>query len=126
MNELIGILRRARNLSAILLLQLAASCSVWRPLPGADLSRVGSERLGQAMVTLRDGTELDLDDATIDRDSIIGFGGDSRTRLAVARSEVTGVDTRQTNGLAWFLAGGFTPVVLLAALVVTYVASGGD
>src|SRR5258705_198665 len=97
MSELIGILRRARNVGAILFLQLAASCSAWHPIPGADLARVGSERLGHANVFLRDGTELDLDDATISSDSIIGFGGDTRARLAVARSDVAGIDMLSTD-----------------------------
>jgi hypothetical protein len=39
---------------------LIAGCSLWRPLPGANLSHAGSERLGHAKVFMRDGTELDL------------------------------------------------------------------
>ena len=130
MNELIGTRRRARKLCAILLLQLVASCSSWHRLPGVGLAHPESERLGRAKVFLHDGTELDLENASIRPDSIIGFGGDMRARLAVARSEVTRVETRQPNGPATFLVGGLVPVALaflaVAAAIAAYIHCGCD
>jgi hypothetical protein len=122
MSEPIGALRRARNVCAILLLPLAASCSAWRPLPGAGFARAGSERLGRAKVSLRDGTELELYDATIGPDSIIGFGGETRTRFAVARREAARVDARQPDGPKTFLAGAVVPFALAVLFVATFVA----
>jgi hypothetical protein len=114
-------LRPALNVCALILLPLVAACSTWHRLPGADLSRAGNERLGHAKVFLRDGTGLDLDDAMITSDSVMGFGGDTRTRFAVARRDITRVETRQPNGPATFLVGGLAPYALgalfLAALL---------
>jgi hypothetical protein len=121
MSELIRTLDRARRVCATLAVLLTAGCSLWRPLPGADLSCVGSERLGHAKVFMRDGTELELEEATISPDSISGLGGDTRTRMAVARSEVVSVDTRQTNGPATFLVGGLIPFAFLLLATVAYV-----
>ena len=77
MNELIGILPRTRHVGAILLLLLAAGCSTWRPLPGAGLAGPANEQLGHAKVFLRDGTEVELRDARVRPDSIVGTIGTS-------------------------------------------------
>ena len=122
MTELIGTLRRARNVCAILLSLLAAGCSAWRPLPGAGLGPSQSERLGNAKVFMRDGTELELDNATVRPDSIIGFGGETRTRLAVARSDVTRVDARQPDDAGTFVLGCLTTLFLAFLGVATLVA----
>jgi hypothetical protein len=110
-----------RCVCATLVVLLLAGCSLWRPLPGANLSQAGSERLGHAKVFMRDGTELELEQATVSRDSISGLAGDTRTRMAVARSEVVSVDTRQTNGPATFLVGGLIPFAFLFLATVTFV-----
>ena len=116
MIEPIGNLRRTRHICVLLSL-LATACTQWHPLPGANLGQVRSDELGHARVLLRDGTELDLHDAIVDRDSIIGFGGEARTRFAVARTEVTRVESRQANGPATFLVGGLTPLLALTLLI---------
>jgi len=101
---------RALYLCALPLLQLAASCSALHPLPGGGLTGATREWLGDARVSLRDGTELVLSEATITPDSIVGLGGATRTRLAVPRSDVAAVDTRVTNSFSTFVAGGFAAV----------------
>ena len=121
MSEPICTIDRARRVCATLAVLLTAGCSLWRPLPGANLSHAGSERLGHAKVFMRDGTELDLEQATISPDSISGLAGDTRSRMAVARTEVVSVDTRQTNGPATFLVGGLIPFAFLFLATVAYV-----
>jgi len=105
--------RRARYLCALPLLQLAVSCSALQPLPGGALTPTSREWLGAARVSLRDGTELVLSEATITPDSIVGLSGATRTRWAVPRSDVAGVDTRDTEPFTTFLAGGFVAVAAL-------------
>ena len=73
-----------------------------------------SESLGQTRVVLRDRTEFELQDTMISRDSIIGFGGETRARFAVARREVARVDARQIDAPKTFAAGGFTMFSILA------------
>ena len=117
MSQPFGALRRPRNVCAILLLLLVASCSAWRPLPGVGLAPYGGERLGHARVLLHDGTELNLKDATIRPDSIIGLGGSASTRWAVARRDVARIDTRRTDNTLTFLAGvSATTLLLLLSL----------
>lgn len=116
MIEPIGNLRRTRRIGAFLLL-LATACTQWHPLPGANLGQVTSDELGHARLSLRDGTELELRDAIVNRDSIVGFGGESQRRFAVARTEVTRVESRQADGTATFLVGGLTPLLALTLLI---------
>jgi hypothetical protein len=116
MNEPIGNLRGGRHISTMVLLLVANACTQWHPLPGASLAETRIEQLGHARLVLRDGTELDVRNATLGRDSIVGFGGETRVRFAVARTEVNRVESRQPNGAATFLVGGITPVVALTLL----------
>jgi hypothetical protein len=106
-----GIPRCWRHLCAIALLPLVASCRSWLPVPGAGLSPAQSERMDHARVHLRDGTLLDLRAVTITPDSIVGRGGTTASRLAVARSDVEEVDTRSEDPLGNFLAGALAVVV---------------
>ena len=106
-------MRTRSALGAIVLLPLAVSCSAFHRVPGASLAPELAERVDRVRVFLRDGTVLDLDDVIISPDSIIGRGGTSSTRLAVARSNVEAVDTRGTEPIATFLAGA---CALLAGL----------
>ena len=111
------------RLSAVVLLPLAASCTTFRPLPGVGFAQPRVERLGHARLTLRDGTELELADATISPDSITGLGGTARARYAVARSEVARVDRRSTPVVWPFLAGVLAPIafaLLYAGVVQTH------
>jgi hypothetical protein len=116
---------RVRHLCAIVLLHFAASCSAWRPMPGAGLAPVEEELIGHAKVFLRDGTKIELDDATISPDSIIGLGGVTHTRLAVARSDVAGVDMRRADIAKTFIVGVLAPVAL-AFLYAVAVQAGRD
>jgi len=108
---------------AMLLVVFAAGCSVWRPLPGGALAHPVSESLHQARVVLHDGTELQLEDAMITRDSIIGFGGEGRARLAVARGDAASVEARQPDGTRTFVAGGVTALSILALLFAAAIAA---
>jgi hypothetical protein len=112
MSEPIGTLRRARNVGAILLMQLVASCSAWRPLPGAGLAQPEGEPIGHARVFFRDGTEIEFRSGTIRPDSIVGYGDDRHIRLAIPRTEVARIDTRRTSVAATFLVGALASVAL--------------
>jgi hypothetical protein len=112
---------------AMLAAAFTAGCSVWRPLPGGGLARPRTEQLYSARVALRDGTAIELDDATISSDSIVGFTGEPRARRAVARREVTAVETLQGDGTKSFAAGGLVTLSFFGALVIwVAVALGGD
>jgi hypothetical protein len=76
-----------------------------RQVPGVGLGRVEQERIGSARVFLRDGTALELEDATITPDSIVGLGGATSTRWAVARSDVVSVDRRRGEPATTLLGG---------------------
>jgi hypothetical protein len=117
MISVFGLHRRLRQVSAIVLLSFAASCSTWRPQPGVGLARPESEPLGHARVFLRDSTMLDLEDATISSDSVVGFGGATHTRFALARSGVASVEIRRTDSALTFIAGVLASVLLLALTV---------
>jgi len=97
--------RRARRVCAIVSLALAASCSVWRPQPGVGLARPETDWVGHARALLRDGTVLDLDDASISADSIVGLGGATHTRFSLPRSDVASLEVQRTEGTLTFLAG---------------------
>ncbi len=117
-------LRRGWCLCALVLLALAASCSTLRPVPGIGLAGPEREWLGHARVSLRDGTELVLDEAAITPDSIVGLGGSTRARFAVPRNEVVGVDTQRTAPGWTFLAGVLAPIAFML-LYVAAVQGGG-
>ena len=114
----------------MLLVVLTAGCSVWRPLPGAGIARTGIDQLGHARVSLRGRTELELEDATVTQDSIIGFDSKSLRRVAIARGEVIAVDARETDGRRTFLLGALIPIslafVYVATLFALFAAYGGD
>jgi hypothetical protein len=116
MSKPIGNLPRLLRVSVIVLVVVSA-CTRWHPLPGASMAETGSERLGHVRLVLRHGTELELRDATLGRDSIVGFGGETHARFAIARAEVTDVDSRQTDDVGTFLVGALTPVLLSWLLV---------
>ena len=107
---------RARHLCAVLLLPFAASCSAWRPVPGAALAPPHADRVDHARVFLRDGTVLVLRDAMISADSIVGLGGAPAARVAVPRSDVTGVEVQHAESLTSFLAGGLAAVSALCLM----------
>jgi hypothetical protein len=119
-----------RKYCAMLTVAVVAGCAVWRPLPGAGFARSAGERLAHVRVSLRDGTELELDDASVTPDSIVGYGGETRTRFAVARREVVGVEGRETDGARTFAVGVLVPIAASFLLVATYAAllaaSGAD
>jgi len=118
-----------RRCCAMLVVVLAAGCSVWRPLPGAGFARPGYERLDEALVSLRDGSEIELEHATVSADSIVGFRADDLTRFAIARREVTKVERRETEGAKTFMVGALVPVAVAFLIFATFlgllIASGG-
>jgi hypothetical protein len=97
--------RRTRCLGAMVVLPLAASCWSWRPVPGAGLAPSQFEHVEHARVFLHDGTELDIRHVIITPDSIVGQGGATSSRLAVARRDVEAIDTRSAEPLSNFLGG---------------------
>jgi hypothetical protein len=111
-----------RHRWTMMLILFAPGCAVWRPLPGGGLAHPGSEQLHAIKLSLRDGTILELDDATVSRDSITGImKGEGERRFAVARREVAGVDALRPDGAKSFAAGGLTALSILVALYITVV-----
>lgn len=119
--------RRARLLAlcgtAVLL--EATGCTTWRRVPDAAEPSAAEAFHSRALVVLRDGTRRSLRDVTVRADSVVGHAGDERTRVAVARTEVASVQTRQVSaGRTIGLVVGVVAVVALAALVAVVKAFG--
>jgi hypothetical protein len=75
--------------------------------------QVGDERIRQARITYRNGTEIYLRDVTVRSDSVIGFADDGRERRAIPYGEVAAVERQQISVVR---TGA---VVLLTAAVAT-------
>ena len=105
MTVVVSVHRRAWHAAAVVALALAASCSVWRPQPGIGLARPETEWVGHARVLLHDGTMLDLADASISADSIVGRDGGTHARFSLSRGDVASVQVQRTEGSLTFLAG---------------------
>ena len=90
----------------------------WRAVPARDAQIPGDASYRRARVVLRDGTTLSLSDVTVRPDSLIGFAGDERTRVAVAQPQVERIETRGVSaGRTIGLVGGVLAVIALAVLV---------
>lgn len=93
-------------------------CMTWRAVPAANDSVAGDATFSRARVVLRDGTTITLHDVTVRPDSVVGFAGDERTRVAVAQPQVERVETRKVSaGRTTGLVGGVLAVVALAVLI---------
>ncbi|HKP14648.1 MAG TPA: hypothetical protein VJT85_01220 [Gemmatimonadaceae bacterium] len=93
-------------------------CMSWRAVPARDAQIPGDASYRRARVVLRDGTTLSLNDVTVRPDSLIGFAGDERTRVAVAQPQVERIETRGVSaGRTIGLVGGVLAVIALAVLV---------
>jgi hypothetical protein len=108
-----------RHRCALLLVILAAGCTRWGPLPGAGLAHPQSEELDRVTVYLRDSTAVELDDAAITPDSIVGLEHGSSTRWAVVRADVARVETQNPDSFVSFASGALAAVVAILALVKT-------
>jgi len=102
----------------IVVLLNISGCMTWRAVPRASERTAGDATYPRARVVLRDGTALPLTDVTVRPDSVIGFAGAERTRVAVAQPQVERVETRNVSvGRTIGLVGGVLAVLALAALI---------
>jgi hypothetical protein len=93
-------------------------CMTWRAVPAANERTVGDANYPRARVVLRDGTTLSLTDVTVRPDSVVGFAGAERSRVAVAQAQVERVETRNVSvGQTIGLVGGALAIVALAVLI---------
>lgn len=93
-------------------------CMTWRAVPAANAPVAGDAIFPRARVVLRDGTTMTLHDVTVRPDSVTGFAGDERTRVAVAQPQVARIETQHVSaGRTLGLVGGVVVVVALAALI---------
>jgi len=106
-----------RHRCALLLLILATGCYRWLPLPGAGLAHPEKEELGRVTVWLRNGTGIELDDASIAPDSIVGVNHETSARLAIVRSDIDRVDTRNPDPFLSFVTGVFVAGVAVLYMV---------
>jgi len=77
--------------------------------------QVGDERIRQARITFRNGTELSLRDVTVRSDSVIGFADDGRERRAIPFPDVASVEHSEVSVLR-------TGALLVGTAAVAYVA----
>ena len=102
----------------MLVLLNSTGCMTWRAARQAGGPSAGDASYDRARVVLRDSTRLTLRDVAVRSDSVVGLAEADRTRVAVARTEVVRVETRQVGvGRTIALVGGALAVVALAALV---------
>lgn len=102
----------------IIVLVNATGCMTWRAVPSTNERAAGDSTFPRARVVLRDGTTLSLSDVTVRPDSVIGFAGAERTRVAVPQQQVERVETRNVNvGQTIGLVGGALALVALAVLI---------
>jgi hypothetical protein len=108
-----------RPLLVLLPLVVSVSgCMTWGRQPTPEPS--SSRRLPDPVrVTRNDQSVLILDDAVVSGDSLVGYAGRQRVRVAVALADVQTVQARQTNFLATV---GVTTAVTLAVIGVAVVA----
>jgi hypothetical protein len=115
-----GVRRRARLLAvcgAAVLLE-TTGCMAWRQVPDVSEPSAAEASHPRALVVLRDGTRRLLHDVTVRADSVVGHAGADRARVAVARTEVESVQTRELSvGRTLGLVGGVLAVLALVALV---------
>jgi hypothetical protein len=102
----------------LIVLLNTTGCMSWRAVPARNGRVAGDASYPRARVVLRDGTTLSLDDVTVRPDSVIGFSGPERTRVAVAQPQVDRIETRRVSpGRTIGLVGGVLAVLALAALI---------
>ena len=102
----------------LIVLLNTTGCMSWRTVPARDGRVAADASYPRARVVLRDGTTLSLTDVTARPDSVIGFVGAERTRVAVAQPQVERIETRGVSaGRTIGLVGGVLAVVALAALI---------
>jgi hypothetical protein len=89
----------------------------WRAAPPTNETQAADPTFERARVVLRDGVRIALRDVTVRADSVVGFAGSDRTRVAVARSEVAQVESRGVSvGRTLAVLGGVVAIVAIAAL----------
>ena len=107
-----------KQVKAVLALSLAA-CSTWRVQTGPTPEVLGSQKPRMVRLSLRSGERIQLFDAALIGDSVVGFTVPSRRpgaqRLAVAAADVTKVEFQKTNAVLTVVAIGVI-VLAVAAL----------
>ncbi|MBW8768496.1 MAG: hypothetical protein JF589_01930 [Gemmatimonadetes bacterium] len=77
--------------------------------------QVGDERIREARIAFRNGTEISLRDATVRSDSVIGFSADGRERRAILLADVASIEHREVSVVQ-------TGTLVVVAAAVAYVA----
>ena len=88
-----------RILAAVLPVVILAACHAWHPVPEDTIAAGRPQPFARLLVVTRDGYELQLRDATIRADSIVGTAGDSTPprRLAIAHDNVVRVESQEAD-----------------------------
>lgn len=121
--------RRARPLlvGAVVLLHLAG-CRTWRAVPApSDPSGAVAPPASypRVRVVMRDSTQLELRDATVRADSVVGLVGGERR--AIARADVARIEARKVSaGRTVGLVGGSLVLVYVTAALIVLAAVLGD
>ncbi len=89
------ILPRLVSILLMLSLMLEFGCRGWIEKPIAPDSGTGVPQVGRIRITRRDGTKVTLREHTLRNDSLVGFlDREHRVRAAVARTDVSKIETR--------------------------------
>jgi hypothetical protein len=108
-----------RPLLVLLPLVVSVSgCMTWGRQPTPEPS--SSRRLPDPLrLTRKDQSMVMLEDAVVSGDSIVGYAGGARVRVAVALADVQTVQARSTN---FFATVGMTTAITLAVIGVAVAA----
>jgi hypothetical protein len=104
---------------AMVLLLDTSGCMTWKAASIPDGSHDhGSATFDRARIVLLDSTRVELRYVVVGSDSVIGYTGENRTRMAFAHAQVARVETRGVSiGRTGAVAGGVVAVVALVALI---------
>ena len=109
-----------RRVTAALLVVLLTACHSWRTTTISPAQFIAEEEPSSVRVTLRDGTQLTLDDPTIRNDSIVSEDGEAQLVVSdVFRLELRQFSVTKTVVLGIFLV----PLGLAVVLIVNCAAT---
>ena len=110
------VFRIALRLVSRVALLSASACTTWHPArPLEHTSDV--DTVARARVTWRDGSRIELRDVVVRADSVLGRSGETAARIALARAQITTIETRAVSTLRTVsLVVGVAAVVTVFAI----------
>jgi hypothetical protein len=118
---------RRQTLLTLSIPLLLAGCGTWRAQNGPPSEVVPANTASRLRIVRHDRSTLELREARVVGDSIVGQAGDPPVRVAVALADVERIDARRTSAArtGGLTLGVFAVVVLVTAAAATAALLGG-